>query len=168
MSDPDAVREVTGRWLRAATDDLRAAQLLAESDEITPDVACFHAQQAAEKALKSVLVATRSEVPRSHDLDMLHGIVVDVTDASDLRLLADDMGWLTEVGLGGRYPDGSREEAAAPEGGTPKTTPVRAVRHDHETRPSIQETIDPFALGEDLGAVPDGRRAEAQVALPAA
>ena len=114
MPDPDALREVAGRWLAAADDDLRAARLLAESDEIGPEIACFHAQQAAEKALKAMLIAAWEDVPRSHDLDRLHGLVVGAIGADDVGLPGKDLAWLAELGLGGRYPDGSRDDAATP------------------------------------------------------
>lgn len=48
MRDPRAEAE---RWFRQATQDFRVAQLLAR--EGYPFAACFHAQQAAEKALKA-------------------------------------------------------------------------------------------------------------------
>ncbi|MBD3315068.1 MAG: HEPN domain-containing protein [Chitinivibrionales bacterium] len=41
------------RWLRAARDDLKTAAILHDAAQYAHS--CFHAQQAAEKALKSIL-----------------------------------------------------------------------------------------------------------------
>jgi HEPN domain-containing protein len=41
-------------WLRFAHDDLAAARLLLTDIELPARMACFHAQQAAEKALKGL------------------------------------------------------------------------------------------------------------------
>ena len=43
-------------WLRHAESDLSLAQIKRNGDEILIETLCFHAQQAAEKALKAVLV----------------------------------------------------------------------------------------------------------------
>ena len=45
-------------WLTYAQADLHVAQLLAAHASVPGRIACFHAQQAAEKALKAALVAT--------------------------------------------------------------------------------------------------------------
>lgn len=57
--------------LRKAASDLAAARLLTDSAEVADEAIGFHAQQAAEKALKAVLVADGIEIPRTHDLDYL-------------------------------------------------------------------------------------------------
>ena len=113
MRGPDALREVAGRWMAAAVDDLRAARLLAGSADISPDVACFHAQQAVEKALKAILIVVGEDVPRSHDLDRLHQLVVQAGQGQ-VDVPEGALAWLAEVGLGGRYPDGSRDDVAIP------------------------------------------------------
>jgi len=113
MRGPDALREVAGRWLAAAADDLSAARLLAGSADISPDVACFHAQQAAEKALKAILIVAGEDVPRSHDLDRLHQLVVQA-GLRQVDVPGGELAWLAEVGLGGRCPDGSRDDVATP------------------------------------------------------
>ncbi len=41
------------------------------------DAVCFHSQQAVEKLLKAKLVVLGREVPRSHDLAYLLGLVTD-------------------------------------------------------------------------------------------
>lgn len=50
MSDPEYwVRE----WLQKAKADSRAMHLVMEDDDPLTDIACFHAQQCAEKSLKA-------------------------------------------------------------------------------------------------------------------
>ena len=105
MPDPDAVREVAERWLAMAGEDLAAARLLADAAGLDPALAGYHAQQAAEKALKAMLVHAGAEVSRTHEVgrlrDLVAGLGVDgLPDRGDLD-------WLTLVGLGGRYPDGA-------------------------------------------------------------
>ncbi len=55
-------------WRLAANGDLRAAGALA-TDE--PNLACFHAQQAAEKYVKALLVGVAGDIARTHSADGL-------------------------------------------------------------------------------------------------
>ncbi len=62
----EEVRLVAKRWLTKAVDDLEAARLVLDAaDRIDPWVATFHAQQAAEKALKALLVRDQVSFPRA-------------------------------------------------------------------------------------------------------
>ena len=56
------------RWLAGAMDDVTVADELAAR---MPNVACFHAQQAAEKSLKAWLVALSGDVAREHMMQNL-------------------------------------------------------------------------------------------------
>lgn len=61
-------------WLRYAEEDLQVADVLRPSGFHGP--VCFHAQQAAEKALKGYLAWLGEEqLPRTHDLDELVTLV---------------------------------------------------------------------------------------------
>ncbi len=66
MKNPKAEGE---RWLRQAEYDLRAAEHNLEGTFYS--VACFHAQQAAEKALKAFLYAQGERVVIGHSVAML-------------------------------------------------------------------------------------------------
>ena len=68
----DPTKPGSGRdWLNHAASDLRFARLgLADPDVMRNQVA-FHAQQAAEKSLKAVLVDQSLRFPRTHDLAAL-------------------------------------------------------------------------------------------------
>ena len=59
------------RWLAYARSDLDAAHALLRDPDHYPRQVCFLAQQAAEKALKAVLVLLEIEFPFTHDLDHL-------------------------------------------------------------------------------------------------
>lgn len=74
MSAPDraaAARE----FFEHAMGDLRAAETLASDDRQADHVVGLSAQQAVEKSLKAVLVGLDVEVPRTHDLTYLIGLV---------------------------------------------------------------------------------------------
>ncbi len=66
----DVVRRLARDWLaKAATDLAVCDRLLTEGTEFSEAVA-FHAQQAAEKSLKALLVARQVEFPKTHDIDV--------------------------------------------------------------------------------------------------
>ena len=50
------------------------------------DAVCVHSQQAVEKLLKAKLVVLRREVPRSHDLAHLLGLVTDRKPSAVCRM----------------------------------------------------------------------------------
>ena len=64
---PESLEEASD-WLRHAERDLRAAALAVQADSPLPDMVVYHAQQAAEKALKAFLAAHGEIIPRTHDL----------------------------------------------------------------------------------------------------
>jgi HEPN domain-containing protein len=49
--------ELAHAWLAKAASDLRSARILADADDPPLDAAVYHCQQAAEKAVKALLVA---------------------------------------------------------------------------------------------------------------
>ena len=97
------------RWLRFAAEDLDVAQCLLATDGAPPRHACFHAQQAAEKALKAALVLERIDFPRQHDLDALRNLLPDTWSGRRTHL---DLAQLTEWAVESRYP-GDWPEATA-------------------------------------------------------
>lgn len=60
MSEPEAQR-----WLRLAREDLAAAEQLHAESEHPARVVRFHAQQAAEKALKAAIIASGATAERT-------------------------------------------------------------------------------------------------------
>jgi HEPN domain-containing protein len=84
--------EEAERYLRLARRDLAAYAALCESAAVDPAIACFHAQQAAQKAIKAVMCVHGLEFRRTHDLEELAGLLLDVrivmpVDFSGLRRL---------------------------------------------------------------------------------
>lgn len=90
--------DVPCRWLRKAEKDVRAAMKLLDE----PDYSAFHSQQAAEKALKALLVALGERPPRTHNigllLDRLKGHGFDTSPIHKARIL-------TDYAVEARYPD---------------------------------------------------------------
>jgi HEPN domain-containing protein len=61
-------------WLRFAESDLALAQAAVGSG-VLYEMLCFHAQQAAEKSLKAVLLAHNVGFPRTHNLRVLRDLL---------------------------------------------------------------------------------------------
>jgi HEPN domain-containing protein len=92
------------RWLAKAHGDLTVASLVLESAAGVNWAACFHAQQATEKSIKALPVATATDFPRSHVLDRLLALLSPaIADEFDLTALAE----LTPWAVAGRYPEDS-------------------------------------------------------------
>ena len=64
-------------------------------------IACFHAQQVAEKSLKALLVWNGIDPPRIHDLDELRD---SIADGWAVRDTFPDLAELSFWGVQGRYP----------------------------------------------------------------
>jgi HEPN domain-containing protein len=72
MKPPEQVkREFVAQWLARAREDMKAAEILSGPDASAWAAAAFHAQQAAEKYLKALLVEHQIEFARTHDLGQL-------------------------------------------------------------------------------------------------
>jgi HEPN domain-containing protein len=69
---PEKARQVR-QWLIKAERDLLVADRAAHQPPALRDVAVYHAQQAAEKALKAFLTWSDQPVRRTHDLIVLTG-----------------------------------------------------------------------------------------------
>lgn len=113
MSESERLRE-TGRWLRFAHDDQRGAEALLEREDVPPRLACFFAQQAAEKAIKAALIFLQIEFPFRHDLDLLRTLL---PDDWTLKGTPESLAALSAWAVRGRYPgdlpDATEEQAEA-------------------------------------------------------
>jgi HEPN domain-containing protein len=90
-------------WLSHAKSDLRLAHLAAKDELVRREQACFHAQQAAEKAIKvHPLLSAGIEFPLTHDIEEL----LEIADNSGIRLPGDaqEAGLLTPYAVEFRYP----------------------------------------------------------------
>ena len=88
-------------WLRFAHDDLAAARLLLTDVELPARMACFHAQQAAEKALKASLVDAAVPFRKTHDLVVLVALQPEPVRAKVSNL---DLQRLQQWEVDARYP----------------------------------------------------------------
>ena len=89
-------------WMQFAQSDLRLARLAAQDQSIRPEQVCFHAQQAAEKALKAVLRSCGADFPPTHDIELLLRLAEEVRIA--LPESIRPAGWLTPYAVETRYP----------------------------------------------------------------
>src|SRR4051812_20694714 len=98
MSNPDD----PWSWLSKAQADFQCIENNIAGKTIPWDTVAFHAQQAAEKMLKALLVSKRIRVPRTHDLGRVLGECLAAGIA--VGHLADDCDYLTPFAVGIRYP----------------------------------------------------------------
>jgi HEPN domain-containing protein len=111
MSETEHQAEVQ-RWLRYAREDLVAAEALVGQRTIAPRDVCWLAQQAAEKALKAVLVFLQIDFPRRHDLDALRNLMpTDWHLKEEHPDLAELTEWAVEARYPGDWPDASEQDA---------------------------------------------------------
>jgi HEPN domain-containing protein len=109
----DRSHEFARALLTKARDDFHILQTLAHAPNSPRWGLGFHAQQAAEKALKAVLANRSIRYPRTHDLGALLGALerADVSPPPD----ADRLPWLTPFSVTLRYP-GDDVEPSSDEG----------------------------------------------------
>ena len=103
MRPPEEIKtEFTRDWIRKAEIDFKTAGHLCQSgDEFVEGVA-FHAQQAAEKYLKALLVWHQIEFRKTHDIEALLMLAGKVDDK--LSDVLRDAVVLTPYGVDYRYP----------------------------------------------------------------
>lgn len=87
-------------WLVYAQSDLALARTGRVADVLL-ETLCFHAQQAAEKALKGILVANGVAVPRTHALETLITLLPANAMSNNLALRAAS---LSVYAVNYRYP----------------------------------------------------------------
>jgi HEPN domain-containing protein len=95
------------RWLLKADRDRQAVACLLEREPPLADLACYHAQQCAEKALKAVTAYHRQPLRRTHELEPLRLQAMAAAPRLDVPL--EDVLALTDYAAETRYPDVWRE-----------------------------------------------------------
>jgi HEPN domain-containing protein len=98
MGDPAIVRE----WFSKADEDFRFAEVnLMEGRNFFPQI-CFHFQQAAEKYLKSFIIAHELQFRKVHDLEQLLDACLQIEKRfEDIR---EDCSFLDGFYVDTRYP----------------------------------------------------------------
>lgn len=109
MVDPKT--EEISQWMRKAHHDLLTARQVLELDPPLTDIAAYHCQQAAEKALKAYLVQQDASFSKTHDLAEL----VATCAESDARFtsLSEPAAILTPYAVAFRYPTGQPDPTVA-------------------------------------------------------
>ena len=103
MTPPEeVVRRLAGDLLAKAAVDLLVCERLLGQGAAFFETVAFHAQQAAEKSLKALLVARQVEFPKTHDIERLVELVA-IGDGALAETLAD-AAELTPFGVEYRYP----------------------------------------------------------------
>jgi HEPN domain-containing protein/predicted nucleotidyltransferase len=145
------MRNATEAWLREAADELDIASILLEHDRYRG--ACLHSQQAAEKALKALLIERVQRPPRTHDLVELLNTVRATGDI--VSLTTDDAVFLTGV-YRGRYPT---DEGLLPHGEPTAQDARRAVD-------AARQVLDGARLAAAKGLAANEGRTEGGAAKP--
>ena len=95
---------IVAEWFRYAQNDLISARHLFET--IYPkqlEIASYHCQQCAEKALKAFIIGKDIEPPKTHDLKLLCKMCQDIN--SSFADIVNQCANLTSYGSAARYPD---------------------------------------------------------------
>jgi len=96
--------KIASEWLRYAHNDIVVAKHCFE--DLHPkqtEIASYHCQQCAEKALKAFLIYKDIEPPKIHDLKLLCKMCLDIDGSfADIAVLCAH---LTPYGVTVRYPD---------------------------------------------------------------
>ena len=107
-------KEETFNWLKFAIEDLKAAKSFLSKEELMPRHACWLAQQAAEKAMKSVLVFEKIKIPKTHDLEYLLTLIPEKWNLNKLNCNFESLTeWAVEARYPGDWDEASEEDAVA-------------------------------------------------------
>lgn len=90
------------QWLAKAEEDLLVSGIILGVEMASYDTAGFHAQQAAEKALKALLVQHQVDFRHTHEIQELLTLAEAVAVGIQARLAAAEA--LTPYAVGARYP----------------------------------------------------------------
>jgi HEPN domain-containing protein len=120
-------------WLAHAKSDLRITQICRSDSGVLPNQTVFHAQQAAEKAIKAVLLEHKILFPRTHDLGEL--IVLIQQHAITWPFAPDQVEALSPFAVETRYPNDT--DPLSERGiSKPDASQRPKVSHPHENRHS--------------------------------
>jgi len=108
----EVIRKLVAQWVRWAHADMTVAALV-DDERIAPEIVTFHAQQAAEKMLKALLVQRQVDFPRTHSIGALLALCAEAGFRDALEFT--DASSLTRYAVATRYPSEeepvSRQEA---------------------------------------------------------
>lgn len=91
------------QWQRLAEMDLATAHHMFETYRPIPvEIVCFHSQQTAEKMLKCFLVYNETEPPKTHDLQTLLEMCIEIE--TGFNSIYKEAALLTRYAVLPRYP----------------------------------------------------------------
>jgi len=93
--------KIIDEWLAKADEDFEFAVSVIEDSKFYAQI-CFHFHQAAEKYLKSLIIAWNFEFKKIHDLPVL--LKPCISKDNSLNILLDDCNFLNRFYIDTRYP----------------------------------------------------------------
>ncbi len=105
MSQKEIIPGSAEDWMRHALSDLELAQIEPKNAILYSDL-CFHCQQAAEKAIKAVLVHNQVRFPNTHSIIYLLELLQELLDIAPLVIEASI---LSDYAVSVRYPGDADE-----------------------------------------------------------
>jgi len=108
MRREDAVSHALA-WLRKARNDLRNIELVLPAEDCPLDTVAFHAQQAAEKAVKALLCFLGIQPPYIHDLEELVAVLPE-EHREVISVPPDSLALLSQLAVVPRYPGWDEED----------------------------------------------------------
>ena len=98
------INDIVQEWLNFAEMDLETAQYLSEKIHKPPlEIICYHSHQSAEKYLKALIISYNDIPPKTHDLEDLLKICVNLSNL-DFSDIAKECVVLTRYAVQPRYP----------------------------------------------------------------
>ena len=108
------MKPLTTEWVEKAEEDwVSMLRSYRARKDPSYNVACFHAQQCAEKYLKARLVEAGAVFPKTHDLALLLTLVQPIEPA--WGILQPELDTLNKYAIAYRYPGQSATKADAKE-----------------------------------------------------
>lgn len=136
--------DFVNEWMLKAEGDLRAAEHLLALKQQDYFTAAFHAQQAAEKLVKALLVRHQIPFGKTHDINGLLELAARQDASLKLRLASAVT--LTPFGVEFRYPGDQAVDFKTAEAAVHEARCVRAVVLEHlqdylsRGRPTLRDT----------------------------
>ncbi len=94
-------------WIEYAEADLRLAGVWRSDPKNCPEwAACYHAQQAAEKALKAIIIAAQRQHPFTHDIRVLLDLCEEIGGVWSAAVRESEI--LVSYAATSRYPSRAR------------------------------------------------------------
>ena len=121
----------TARWLRYAEEDLTTAETLLRQPHVPPRQSCWHAHQAAEKALKAALIFGQIDFQRTHDLNLLRDMLPE--HWKPLKTALPNLDNLNRWAVQARYPETAQEST--------ETDASTAVKHARAVWTSVSTEL---------------------------